>query len=59
MTADTAAEQSVKLIGLHSGRSTLAPGGAQALQIVAIGLGPDKFSRTLDTLWSIESQKNW
>jgi len=57
MTADTAAEQSVKLIGLHSGRSTLAPGGAQALQIVAIG--PDKFSRTLDTLWSIESQKNW
>ena len=32
-------------------------GGAQALPIVAIG--PDKFSRTLDTLWSIESQKNW
>ena len=58
MTADTAAEQSVKLIGLHSERSTLAPGGgAQALPIVAIG--PDKFSRTLDTLWSIESQKNW
>ena len=39
----------------HSGESTMGPGGHSPLQIVA---RPSKISRSLDTLWPIDSQKN-
>jgi len=41
---------------IRSGGFTLGPGGAQASP--KSWLGP-KFSRILDTLWSIGSQKNY
>ena len=42
---------------LSSGGSTLGPRGAQPPPPPKSWLDP-KFSRTLDTLWSIDSQKN-
>ena len=41
--------------GTVTSKSWLAPNLAGP-QIVA---RPTKFSRTLDTLWSVDSQKNW
>jgi len=41
--------------GLTSGGSALGPGGTGPPNRVAIG---PNFSRTLDTLWSIDSPKN-